>query len=235
MTMSMAPICRHTQGACTSRPPRRREAQVDWPRSGDSNRRRHRRLRTAATLAALALAGCRDSVGPEVATIEVTSDVNTIIAAGGNAHLTALARTQSGRAVTATFTWTSSNPTVATVSSSGLVQGVAAGNATISAAAGGSTGSLALHVVAADLDAIRVLLTDPLRPHLVTRLISARNSVEAALATADQSVTSGNIVALNQSLSAVANQASAATNPDDRALLATLALLTDFAIRLLHL
>ena len=194
-----------------------------------------RRFLTATALATFVLAGCSDSVGPKVATIEVTSDINSVVATGRSAQLTAVAKTHSGTAVSATFAWTSSNPSVATVSTSGLVLGVAAGNATISAAAGEGKGNLAMRVAAADLVGIRALLADPLRPHLVSRLSIARSSVEGALATADQAVTSGNIIALNESLTGVANQARAAANADDRALLGTLVLLTDFAIRLLHL
>jgi hypothetical protein len=44
------------------------------------------------------------------------------------------------------FTWTSSNTAVATVSSSGLVTGVAGGSATISASAGGKTGTSSITV-----------------------------------------------------------------------------------------
>ena len=174
-------------------------------------------------------------MGPQVATIVVTADIDTILATGRAAQLTAVAKSQSGRVVNATFTWTSSDPAIATVSATGLVQGVTAGRATITAEATGMTGSRVLRVVAADLDAVRTVLADPLRPHLVSRLLTARGSVEGALAKADQAVATGNIVALNQSLSTVAVEASAATDADDRPLLGTLVLLTDFAIRLLHL
>jgi hypothetical protein len=170
-----------------------------------------------------------------VATIAVTSDINTIVAVGRSAQLTAVARAQSGGMVDATFRWTSSNPAVAAVSTGGLVQGVAVGNATISAEADGKSGSLSLRVVGADLGTISLLLADPVRSYLVGRLPTTRNAVESALATADQALISGNIVTLNASLTAVADQARVAAAADDRAILATLALLTDFAIRLLHL
>lgn len=193
-------------------------------------------FRTAVALAALALATCKDSVGPtKVASIVVTSNIDSIIATGHSAQFTAVARDQSGSVVNAAFAWTSSNPPVATVSTGGVVQGLTAGNATITAEADGRTGRLVVHVVAADLHAVRALLADPLRPYLVSRLSTTRNSIESALSTADQAVTSGNIAALNQSLTVVANQVSAATVADDRALLGTLVLLTNFAIRLLHL
>jgi acid phosphatase type 7 len=67
------------------------------------------------------------SVRPASATIEV----------GKTVQLTATAKPR--RRVT--FTWNSSSPAVATVSSSGLVEGIAAGAATITAASGGVSGS----------------------------------------------------------------------------------------------
>lgn len=208
---------------------------LEW-RSGNSGPRTLRPLGVAAVVAVLALAACNDSVGPpRVATVMVTSDINDIIPTGRGARLTAVAKAASGDAVSVTFTWTSSNPAVATVSTNGTVQGVTAGVATVTAEADGKTGNLALRVVAAELNAVRAVLADPLRRHLVSHLLTTRGAVEGALATADQAVTSGDIVTLNQSLSAVATEASAATNPNDRALLGTLVLLTDFAIRLLHL
>src|SRR5512138_729111 len=60
------------------------------------------------------------------------------IAVNGTVQLIATASPQQSAG---TFTWTSSNTTVATVSSSGLVTGVGSGTATISATAGGVTGT----------------------------------------------------------------------------------------------
>lgn len=209
---------------------------VEQPRNDRSKRRLGRRVSAAAWLVALPLVGCGDGVGPpKVTTIVVTSDIDTIIAVERSAQLTAVAKTESGDSVSAQFAWSSSNPTVATVNTTGLVQGVNAGSSTITAEADGKAGSLALRVVAADFNAIRAVLNDPLRPHLTSRLSTRRSSVESALTTADAAVASGNIAVLNHSLTLVATEASAATVADDRALLSTLVLLTNFAIRLVHL
>jgi len=67
------------------------------------------------------------SVSPSSATVAVGSTVQLTATANPPGSVT-------------TFTWTSSNNAVATVSTSGLVTGVAAGAATISAAGGGKTG-----------------------------------------------------------------------------------------------
>ena len=75
------------------------------------------------------------SVSPSSATVDV----------GATVQLTA---TASPPGTATTFTWSSSNAAVATVSSSGLVTGIAPGAATISAAAGGKTGSASISVPA---------------------------------------------------------------------------------------
>jgi hypothetical protein len=73
------------------------------------------------------------SVSPSSATVPI----------GQTQQLTAAA-SPPGSATT--FAWSSSNDAVATVSSSGLVTGVAAGTATISASAGGKTGTSSITV-----------------------------------------------------------------------------------------
>jgi uncharacterized protein YjdB len=61
--------------------------------------------------------------------------------------LTATARDQSGRTISGvTFTWSTSDGAVATVSSSGVVLAVAPGNATITASASGVTGTSTVNV-----------------------------------------------------------------------------------------
>ena len=63
--------------------------------------------------------------------------------------------------VTATATWTSSSPTVASVSSGGVATGIAAGTSTIQAAVGTVTGSATLTVSSATLVSIAVTPTNP--------------------------------------------------------------------------
>jgi plastocyanin len=67
------------------------------------------------------------------------------VAVGGTLQFTAAPKDQNGSAIAASLTWNSSVPAMATISSTGLVTGVATGttNITVSATAGGVTvGSL---------------------------------------------------------------------------------------------
>jgi uncharacterized protein YjdB len=85
------------------------------------------------------------SVQPSSATVD----------AGRTLQLTATARPKKFTS----FTWTSSNPSVATVSSTGLVTGVAAGTATITAAVGGTSGAATITVKAASAPVASVTVT----------------------------------------------------------------------------
>ena len=92
------------------------------------------------TVAALAWAACGDdTTGPSVATIEVTPATASVLI-GGTVQLTAVARDGSGNPMTVNLTWTSSSA-AASVSSSGLVTGEEAGTSTVTASAGGHSGS----------------------------------------------------------------------------------------------
>jgi hypothetical protein len=81
--------------------------------------------------------------GPGVKNVTVTPSSGTI-AVNGSVQLTA---TASPAKSTSTFTWSTSNAAVATVTTSGLVTGVAAGTATIRATAGSVSGSSTITVV----------------------------------------------------------------------------------------
>jgi uncharacterized protein YjdB len=81
-----------------------------------------------------------------VSTISV-SPSSTTLAVGQTTQAVATAKDAQGATVSGgTFTWTTSNPAVATVSSSGLVSAASAGTATIHAASSGQTGSMAVTV-----------------------------------------------------------------------------------------
>jgi hypothetical protein len=71
------------------------------------------------------------------------SPSSATVAAGATVQLTA---TASPPGTATSFTWASSNTAVASVSSTGLVTGVAAGSATISASAGGKSGAASITV-----------------------------------------------------------------------------------------
>lgn len=119
-------------------------------------------MRTLKTLGGLALvsaslvvAACgsdSDPVGttppstPIVAQVMVTPATRDIVV-GGSTTFEATPVTATGTPVTGvSVAWTSSNLAVATVNGTGMVVGVAAGEATISATAGGKTGSALVRV-----------------------------------------------------------------------------------------
>lgn len=107
-----------------------------------------------AVVAACSGGGTNDSgsdgpTGPPtttVASVEVTP-ASAALSPGQTVQLSAVAKNASGGTITGqTFSWTSSNSGVATVSSSGLVRAVAAGSATVSASTGGKTGTATITV-----------------------------------------------------------------------------------------
>ena len=76
----------------------------------------------------------------------VTVVVNPALTVGQSAQATATARDASGATMSASFTWSTSNTLVATVSASGMVTAVSAGSATITATTSGKSGSATLAV-----------------------------------------------------------------------------------------
>ncbi len=84
---------------------------------------------------------------PQVAKIVVVP-VNPSVAVGATVQLSDTAYDANGRVLTGVrITWKSSLPAVAQVDTSGLVSGVAAGSAQISAAANHATGAQSVTVV----------------------------------------------------------------------------------------
>lgn len=189
-----------------------------------------RGLRSALALAgAIALAACGDQTtepepepqpqGP--AAVAVSSPIGAVMAADYTVQLTAVASDAAGSPMSGqSFTWATSNDTVATVTD-GLVRGLVAGAARITASTGGVSGSLDMQVVAADLDAIAALLGDPYTAALVAGLgDAARGDAEAALAGCDTALAAGHVLNLRDCLQSI--QPGDTTDPTDRALLAVL-------------
>ena len=86
---------------------------------------------------------------PVVASVTLTPLTSTILV-GGAQTFTAQALDAGGATVSGvTFSWTSSNGTVATVNASGIATGVALGDAVITASAGTASASTTMHVVVA--------------------------------------------------------------------------------------
>jgi hypothetical protein len=99
----------------------------------------------------LALAACKGSeiTDPAITTTVVISSNPTQIAVGETAQASAVVKDQNGNPLTGkSITWTSLNQSIATVTSSGLIRGVAPGTATIQGTVDGITGTATIQVVA---------------------------------------------------------------------------------------
>jgi len=99
-----------------------------------------------------------------VASVTV-SPASASVTIGGTTQLTATLKDASGNLLTGrVVTWVSSAPTVATVTGTGLVSGVTAGSATITATSGGKSGSAGVTVTAPGSSPITdpwAVLTEP--------------------------------------------------------------------------
>jgi hypothetical protein len=111
----------------------------------------HRHL-SAVVLLAAALAACGgdEPTGPAaVATVTITA-ATAEVGIGKTLQLTATAKSAGDVPISgATFTWSSSNVAIATVSEAGLVTGVSSGGVTITATASGKTGTYTVNVTSA--------------------------------------------------------------------------------------
>jgi trimeric autotransporter adhesin len=97
----------------------------------------------------------------QVASITISPPSATVNVAW-TTTLSATARDLNGNAIPgSTFTWSTSNASIATVSANGVVTGVAPGAATISATSGGKTASASITVQLAPVDHIVVTPSNP--------------------------------------------------------------------------
>jgi len=118
----------------------------------------------AILLAALgsACGGSSESAPPAVASVTVTLGASSLVA-GQSTAASAVLRDGGGNVLTGrTVAWTSSAPSVATVSSSGSVSAIGAGTASIVATSEGQSGSALLTVTEAPVASVAVSVTSPL-------------------------------------------------------------------------
>ena len=99
------------------------------------------------------------TVAPPAPTAIVISPSGASLSPGQSAQLSAEVRDASGGVVTRAVSWSSSNPTVATVSSSGAVTAIAAGTASVTAAAEGVSASVPVTVAAPSTSVASVSVT----------------------------------------------------------------------------
>jgi hypothetical protein len=196
---------------------------------------------TLVLAAALALASCKGAEQvcdptdplcggtPTIANIAITSPVDTVIAVGRTVTMTAAATSSTGGPITATFTWSSTNVGVATVTpSGGAVTANAAGTTTIQALSGGVTGTKAIRAVNADLALIASLLGDQFRQLLTTELgATPESTLTGFLTTCGAQLTAGHVRNIDTCLQNALGVSSA--NGNDQALLGVLSLYFSYA------
>jgi hypothetical protein len=152
------------------------------------------------SLCTVAFAACSgDSSGPPpVASVAVSNPGSDIIV-GQTASLTATPKDAKGNTLTnRTVAWTSSSQTTATVSSTGVVTGVAPGGATITATVEGKTGTAIVNVVLPPVATVTVTA--------VSTTLQAGQTTQATAITRDASntVVTGRALAWSTSNLAVA-------------------------------
>lgn len=167
--------------------------------------------------------------GQAIVSIELASPVDTLLAVGRSALLSAAARNAAGQAVPGTaFIWRSSNPAVVSVDAAGTVLATAPGVALVTAEAVGVTGTLRLRVANAQLTSIGALAGDAFLAALVQGLRPATRSrvtpMVTGLTTAAQQ---GNLASLLANVTLLRAELSGASDPTDRAVLATIVLFAD--------
>jgi uncharacterized protein YjdB len=123
-----------------------------------------------------------------VASVTVTP-ASAGVAIGGTVQLAAAARDAAGNVLNGrNITWTSDAPTVATVSATGLVRGVAVGNATITATSEGQSGTAAVSVTLPPVASVTV------SPSSTSLLVGGTVQLSATLKDAGGNVLTGRSV-----------------------------------------
>jgi trimeric autotransporter adhesin len=110
---------------------------------------------------ALLMAGCKGFfIGPALTTVTVAPSTPSV-AAGKTQQMSATGTYDNGSTdtITDSASWATSDISIATVSSKGLVTGVASGTATISATLDGLSGSTTVNVTVANLSSISITPT----------------------------------------------------------------------------
>ena len=123
-----------------------------------------------------------------VASVTVTPG-SAGVAMGGTVQLAAAARDAAGNVLTGrSITWTSDAPNVAAVSATGLVSGVAAGNATVTATSEGQNGTATVNVTVAPVAAVTV------SPNSASLVVGATVQLGATLKDANGNTLTGRAI-----------------------------------------
>lgn len=149
-----------------------------------------------------------DSSGPSpnaVATVEVTPS-SVALGVGQSRQLAASPRNHVGAVVAGKSTlWSSSSPAVATVDAAGLVRGVAAGAATISASVDGKIGTASVTVTALPVATITIA------PTTLTVPVAGSASLSATLSDSSGNTLTGRTVTWTSANTAIATVSASGT------------------------
>jgi len=119
------------------------------------------------------------SAAPPVVTTVSVAPPSASVVAGSTVTLQATVKDQYGNAMTGqTVAWSTNNPGAATVSSSGVVSGVAAGSATVTATSGGKSGTSAITVTAAPPAVTTVSVSPPSASIVVGTTVTLQATVK---------------------------------------------------------
>jgi hypothetical protein len=139
-----------------------------------------------------------------VVTMVTVSPAATSVPVGANSALQATVKDQDGNVMIGqTVTWSTNNPAAATVNSSGVVTGVAAGSASITATCSGVTGTAAITVTAVAPPA-PVVTTVTVAPTSVSVVAGSTTTLQATVKDQNGNVMTGQTVTWSTSNGAAA-------------------------------
>src|SRR6266513_665473 len=144
------------------------------------------------------------TAAPAVVATVTVAPTSASVVAGATVNLQATVKDQYGNAMTGqSVTWSTSNAAAATVNSSGVVTGVAAGSATITAASSGKSGTAAVTVTAP----ASVVTTVSVAPGAASVVVGATVSLQVTVKDQNGNVMTGQTITWSTS-----NPASATVN-----------------------
>jgi uncharacterized protein YjdB len=147
---------------------------------------------------------------PPVVTTVTVAPTSASLVAGATTTLQATVKDQNGNAMTGqTVTWSTSNATAATVNPNGVVTGVAAGSATITATSSGKTGTSSITVTAVS----PVVATVTVAPTSASVVAGATTTLQATVKDQNGNVMTGQTVtwSTNNALAATVNSSGVVT------------------------